>query len=63
MLGLIAEVTDDRAQPDLTELEAVTWLTRSEARAVLEGRHPDIVAPYPFAIAHTLLKAWADGQV
>lgn len=59
MLGLIAEVTDDKAQPDLTELEAVAWLTRAEARAVLDGRHPDILAPFPFAIAHTLLRAWA----
>ena len=60
MIGLIAEVSDDKAQPDLTELEAVRWLTRDEARQVLEGRPPDVVAPYPFAIAHSLLKAWVD---
>ncbi len=60
MIGLIAEVRDNDAQPDLTELEAVRWLTRGEARQVLEGRHPDVVAPYPFAIAHSLLKAWVD---
>jgi len=61
MIGLIAEVTDSNAQPDLTELEAVTWLTRGEAREVLDGRHPDIVAPFPFAIAHTLLRAGVEG--
>ena len=37
MIGLIAEVSDDQAQPDQTELEAVAWLTRAEARAVLAG--------------------------
>ncbi|WP_421730110.1 NAD(+) diphosphatase [Brevundimonas sp.] len=61
MIGLIAEVSDDQAAPDETELEAVAWLTRGEAADVLAGRHPTIKAPPPFAIAHTLLKAWVDG--
>jgi len=61
MIGLIAEVSDDQAAPDETELEAVAWLTRSEAADVLAARHPAIKAPPPFAIAHTLLKAWVDG--
>lgn len=60
MIGLIAEVTDDQATPDQTELEEVAWLTRSEAADVLAGRHPAIKAPPPFAIAHTLLKAWVE---
>nr|WP_314432935.1 NAD(+) diphosphatase [uncultured Brevundimonas sp.] len=60
MIGLIAEVSDNQAQPDQTELEAVAWLTRAEARAVLAGDHPTIQAPPPFAIAHSLIKAWAD---
>ena len=61
MIGLIAEVSDDQAAPDQTELEAVTWLTRAEARTVVEGTHPTILAPAPFAIAHTLIKAWVEG--
>jgi len=61
MIGLIAEVSDDQAAPDQTELESVAWLTRAEARDVIEGRHPTIKAPPPFAIAHTLIKAWVDG--
>ena len=60
MIGLIAEVSDDQAAPDQTELEAVAWLTKSEARDVLAARHPAIKAPPPFAIAHTLLKAWVE---
>jgi len=62
MIGLIAEVTDDQATPDQTELEEVAWLTRSEAADVLAGRHPAIKAPPPFAIAHTLLKAWVEEE-
>jgi NAD+ diphosphatase len=60
MIGLIATVSDDQARPDQTELESVAWLTRSEARAVLAGTHPDIKAPPPFAIAHALIKAWVE---
>lgn len=62
MIGLIAEVSDDQAAPDQTELEAVAWLTRAEAAAVLAGTHPDIKAPPPSAIAHTLIRAWVEGE-
>lgn len=47
MIGLIAEVSDDQARPDQTELEAVAWLTRAEARAVIAGDHPTIQPPRP----------------
>ena len=60
MIGLIAEVSDDQAAPDQTELEAVAWLTRAEAAAVVAGTHPSIKAPAPFAIAHILIKAWVE---
>ena len=60
MIGLIAEVTHDNAAPDQTELEAVAWLTRAEARAVLAGTHGTIHAPPPFAIARRLLETWAE---
>ena len=60
MIGLIAEVSDANATPDMTELESVAWLTKEEARAVLAGAHP-IKAPQKFAIARTLIQAWVDG--
>lgn len=62
MIGLIAEVTTDEAAPDQTELEAVAWLTRAEARAVLDETHPTIQAPPPYAIARRLLETWARGE-
>ena len=60
MIGLIAEVDSDQAIPDHNELESVAWLTREEARDVLKGLHPAIKAPPYFAIAHTLIRAWAN---
>ncbi|HEY0053021.1 MAG TPA: NAD(+) diphosphatase [Caulobacteraceae bacterium] len=61
MIGLYAEVDSGEARPDQTELEAVRWLTRAEARAVIAGEHPEVGAPPPVAIAHQLIKAWAEG--
>ncbi|MBU3970757.1 MAG: NUDIX domain-containing protein, partial [Alphaproteobacteria bacterium] len=61
MIGLVCEVDSGEATPDQTELEAVAWLTRDEARACLEGTHPAIKAPPRIAIARTLLQAWVDG--
>jgi NAD+ diphosphatase len=61
MIGLICEVDSEDAAPDQTELEAVAWLTRDEARACLAGTHPTIKAPPPIAIARTLMQAWVDG--
>lgn len=59
MIGLMAEVSSGEATPDQTELEAVVWLTRAEARTVLAGEHETIQAPPPYAIARQLLEAWA----
>jgi NAD+ diphosphatase len=61
MVGLFAEVSDSEARPDLTELEAVMWLTRDEALALVDGRLDGFTAPPPFAIAHSLIRDWAEG--
>jgi NAD+ diphosphatase len=61
MIGLEAEVSDTEATPDQTELEAVRWFSREEARALLAGEVKGAFAPPPLAIAHHLLKAWAEG--
>jgi NAD+ diphosphatase len=61
MLGLIAEVSDEEAAPDLTELESVRWLTRAGARAMLEDKLEGVSAPPPLAIAHHLIRDWAYG--
>ena len=60
MIGLIAEVAEGEATPDQTELEAVRWFTREEARALLRGELDGTFAPPRLAIAHQLIKAWAE---
>ncbi len=60
MIGLIAEVENDDAAPSDTELEAVKWFTREEAKALLAGALPGLFCPPKLAIAHQLLKAWAE---
>jgi NAD+ diphosphatase len=59
MIGLFAEVSDDNATPDQTELEEVRWFTRAEIQALLRGELPGVFAPGAMAIAHQLIKAWA----
>ncbi len=60
MIGLIAEVEDDEGTPDQTELSEVRWFTRAEARALIAGQIEATFAPGPLAIAHQLIKAWAE---
>jgi NAD+ diphosphatase len=63
MIGLIAEVENDDAVPDQIELDEVRWFTRQEARAWLNGDVPDARVPGALAIAHQLIKAWAEESV
>ncbi|MDX2276773.1 MAG: NAD(+) diphosphatase [Hyphomonadaceae bacterium] len=60
MIGAICEVEADTLKVDEHELETARWFTRDEARLLIEGKHPDCFAPPPFAIAHHLLKSWAE---
>jgi NAD+ diphosphatase len=61
MIGLIAQVESDDAAPDQTELSEVKWFTKAEARDLLAGRIEGLGAPGGMAIAHQLIKAWAEG--
>ncbi|MFZ5671140.1 MAG: NAD(+) diphosphatase [Pseudomonadota bacterium] len=62
MIGLIAEVDSQEARPDQTELEAVRWFTREEARQLIDGGYDGCFAPPPLAIAHQLVKSWAEEE-
>ncbi len=61
MIGLIAEVADQDATPDQTELEEVRWFSRQEMRRLLNDELEGLGVPPPFAIAHQLMKAWVQG--
>ena len=60
MIGLIAEVSDQNATPDQTELEEVRWFSRDEMKRLLKGEIEGLGAPPAFAVAHQLMKAWAE---
>jgi NAD+ diphosphatase len=60
MIGLIAEVEDEEGAPDQSELSEIRWFTRAEARQLLKGELPDTFCPQPLAIAHQLIRAWAE---
>ncbi|WP_296596116.1 NAD(+) diphosphatase [Phenylobacterium sp.] len=60
MIGLIAEVEDDEGTPDQTELSEVRWFTRDEAKKLLKGEIEGAFCPPPLAIAHQLIRAWAE---
>ncbi|MEL6859468.1 MAG: NAD(+) diphosphatase [Pseudomonadota bacterium] len=60
MVGIILEAETTEVSVEQDELEAAIWITRAEARQVLAGTHPDIYAPPPMAVAHHILKTWAE---
>jgi NAD+ diphosphatase len=61
MIGLIAEVENEDAVADQIEIDEVRWFTRAEAGALIRGELDGARAPPGTAIAHQLIKAWAEG--
>jgi NAD+ diphosphatase len=60
MIGCFGEALNEDIHID-TELEACRWFSRDEVVAALAGTHPDgIFTPPKGAIAHTLIRAWAE---
>lgn len=63
MIACIADAEHDRITLDTTELEHAIWVTRDDAIAALAGdASAPFKAPPPFAIAHSLLKAWVSEE-
>ena len=63
MIGCLAQATSTELRIDTTELEDARWFSREECHAMLESRHPDrLHSPPPMAIAHTILRAWVEGE-
>jgi NAD+ diphosphatase len=61
MIGCFARASDTEIVVDHTELEDARWFSRAEVAAMLDGTHASgLSAPKPFAIAHHLLKAFAE---
>jgi NAD+ diphosphatase len=61
MIACLARAASDQITLDREELEDAFWATREEVRAALAGDPAaPFLAPPPFAIAHSLLRAWAE---
>jgi NAD+ diphosphatase len=64
MIGCWAEALDDRITLDETELPEAAWRSREEVLAMLAGQHPrGHFVPPPLSIAHTLIRAFAEGTL
>ncbi|QYI99374.1 NAD(+) diphosphatase [Thalassovita mediterranea] len=60
MIGLILPAESDEISVDKNELETARWFSREEIRRVLAGKHDEMFAPPPFAVAHHIMKEWAE---
>jgi NAD+ diphosphatase len=62
MIACLAEAAAGEVVLDRNELEGAIWADRAEVAAALAGEAgAPFLAPPPFAIANTLLRAWVDG--
>jgi NAD+ diphosphatase len=61
MIGCIAESSSDALTLDTTELQDAMWVGREQVQASLRGdADAAFIAPPPFALANSLLRAWLD---
>lgn len=61
MIGVRAEAANESIRIDPGELADCRWFDRAEVRLLLEGGHPEgFFAPPPIAIAHHLLRRFAE---
>jgi len=64
MIGCFARALSRDIVVDGEELEDARWFTRDEVMAMFERRHPEgLSAPMPMAIAHHILRVWAEGDL
>ena len=64
MIGCHAVADSEEFKVDGVELSGGRWITREEARKILAGEGDGTIwLPPAFAIAHQLIKAFAEGQV
>ena len=59
MIACTAQAADDAIVLDRNELEDAIWVPREVVRAVLAGEPGPFLPPPPYAIAYSLLTAWA----
>jgi NAD+ diphosphatase len=61
MVGFHAEAKSTELKIDWNELEGARWFSRDEVKLMLAGQHRDgLFAPPPIAIAHHIIRAYAE---
>ena len=63
MIGCHAEAATTDIHIDNEEMTDVRWFDREEVLLALEGRSQELAVPQPLAIAHHLVKTWANGEI
>ena len=61
-LVTVAEGASDDLTVDTLELEDARWFDRATVRRALEGDSKELFVPPPFAVAHHIIRAWADAD-
>lgn len=62
MVGLILEAEGFDISIDEKEIEVARWVTQEEMVRILNHSHEEIFGPPPMAIAHHIMKAWAEKE-
>jgi NAD+ diphosphatase len=63
MIGCHGVATTTEISIDPEEMHDVRWFPRDEVLTALTGAHPTLKLPGEIAIAHHLIRAWAEGEV
>ena len=63
MVGCHGRALTTKITIDPAEMADVRWFDRDAVRAALRNDNPQLRVPGPIAIAHHLIKSWADGDV
>ena len=61
MIGCHADAATTEIAMDEGEMTDVRWFERAEVLLALEGKNENLTVPAPIAIAHHLIKDWANG--
>ena len=59
MIGCHAEAKTTDIHIDDEEMVSVKWFSKEEVLLALKGENPNLNLPAPIAIAHHLIKSWA----
>ena len=63
MIGCHARALTTDIRMDNEEMTDVRWFSRADVLSALRGEHPHLRVPAPLAIAHHLIKAWAESAI